>query len=144
MSTRNPASGRRIDGSTVSRVGVEYPENVQVVGQWQDEPAVGCTPLDPKTLLKATPRSFAMRVRGQSMAQADIFDGDVVVGEFVPQVRPGAVVVALIDGEAVLKRVVMQQGQPRLVSESPNATEAVPLSEVVIQGVVHTVVRRLA
>jgi repressor LexA len=103
----------------------------------------GCVALDPAAVLRATARSFALRVRGQSMVGADIFDGDIVVGEFTPQAYPGAVVVALVDGESTLKRLVVRSGKPLLVSDSPNARECIPLSELVVQGVVHTVVRRL-
>lgn len=99
--------------------------------------------LDPQAVLRATSRSFALRVRGQSMAGADICDGDIVVGEFTPVAREGAIVVALVDGESTLKRVVMRNGRLQLVSENPNCPAPVPLQEVVIQGVVHTVVRRV-
>jgi len=67
----------------------------------------------------------------------------VVVGEFTPEAKPGAIVVALIDGESTLKRLVMQHGRPFLTSENPNYPDLVPLSELVIQGVVHTLVRRV-
>ena len=103
----------------------------------------GCTSLDPAAVLRARPRSFALRVRGQSMAGAGIYDGDTVIGEFTPNAQPGAIVVALIDGDSVLKRLVMHNGQPQLASENPNDRRLIPLSELVIQGVVHTVVRRL-
>jgi len=103
----------------------------------------GCRPLDPAGVLKARPRSFALQVRGQSMAGAGICDGDVVVGEFTPNARPGAVVVALIDGETALRRLVVRDGQPQLVAENPNCPAVLPLCELVIQGVAHTLVRRL-
>jgi repressor LexA len=101
----------------------------------------GCIGLDPKELLRATARSFALRVRGQSMVGAGIYDGDVVVGEFTPDVPVDAIVVAMIDGESVLKRVIMRQGQPCLVSENPRCPDEVALGDVVIQGVVHTLIR---
>jgi SOS-response transcriptional repressor LexA len=77
------------------------------------------------------------------MANAGIYDGDIVVGEFTPEARPGAVVVALIDGESTLKRLVIHEGRPCLASENPNCPRLIPLSELVVQGVVHTVVRRV-
>ena len=77
------------------------------------------------------------------MVGAGIYDGDFVVGEFTPEARPGAIVVALIDGQSTLKRLVVRQGRPQLVSENPNCPDPVPLSELVIQGVVHTVVHRV-
>lgn len=108
-----------------------------------DEMGDGCYGLDAGAVLRATPRSFALRVHGQSMVNAGIFDGDIVVGEFTPRVSPGAIVVALIDGESTLKRFVVQQGKSYLVSENPLYPDLIPLSELVVQGVVHSVVRRV-
>lgn len=110
---------------------------------WPDRVETGCVALDASKILKAGPRSFALRVRGQSMANAGICDGDVVVGEFTPEARVGAIVVALIDGESTLKRLVRDRGQLYLAAENPNCPNLVPLNELVIQGVVHTVIRRV-
>ena len=114
-----------------------------VCAGFPDDVEAGCVLLDAAALLRATPRSFALRVRGFSMLGAGIQDGDVVVGEFTPQAKPGAIVVALIDGESTLKRLVIHEGKPKLVSENPGFPDFVPLSELVIQGVVHAVVRRI-
>jgi SOS-response transcriptional repressor LexA len=114
-----------------------------IAAGFPDDLGDGCVRLDPHAVLRATPRSFAMRVRGQSMFAAGIEDGDVVVGEFTPQARTGAIIVALIDGESALKRLVMHEGRPQLASENPDYPDFVPLSELVIQGVVHTVVKRI-
>jgi SOS-response transcriptional repressor LexA len=108
-----------------------------------DDADQGCVVLDPAAILRAKPRSFALRVRGCSMVGAGIYDGDIVVGEFTPDVRPGAVVVALIDGQATLKRLVIRAGRPQLISENPSCPAPTPLSELVMQGVIHTVVHRL-
>ena len=108
---------------------------------WPEEVGEGCVRLDPAAVLRATSRSFALRVHGQSMVGADVYDGDVVIGEFTPEARPGAIVVALIDGESTLKRLVMHEGRPYLASENPSCPNLIPLSELVIQGVVHTVIR---
>jgi repressor LexA len=110
---------------------------------WPEDAGEGCVTLDPAAVLRAGRRSFALRVRGQSMIGAGIYDGDMVIGEFTPEARPGAVVVALIDGESTLKRLVMQHGKAYLASENPNCPDLIPLSELVIQGTVHTVVRRI-
>ncbi len=110
---------------------------------WPEDAGDGCVTLDATAVLRANRRSFALRVRGQSMIGAGICDGDMVIGEFTPEARPGAVVVALMDGESTLKRFILQHGQPYLASENPNYPDLIPLSELVIQGVVHTVVRRV-
>jgi len=116
---------------------------VTIPAGWPAEMGGGCARLDPGRVLRATPRSFALRVRGQSMINAGVCDGDIVVGEFTPEARPGAIVVALIDGESTLKRLVLHHGRPYLASENPSCPDLVPLSELVIQGVVHTVVKRV-
>lgn len=110
---------------------------------WPEPPGEGCVKLDPAAVLRAGPRSFALRVRGYSMIGAGIYDGDIVVGEFTPEARPGAIVAALIDGESTLKRLVIHQERPHLASENPNHPDILPLSELVVQGVVHTVIHRL-
>ncbi len=110
---------------------------------WPEQIDGRCMRLDPAAILKARSRSFALHVRGQSMIGAGICEGDIVVGEFVPAARPGAIVVALIDGESTLKRLTIKDGIWQLVSENPNCPNLIPLSELVIQGVVHTLVRRI-
>jgi repressor LexA len=115
---------------------------VSITAGWPGEMAEGCVRLDPVAVLRATPRSFALRVRGQSMVNAGIYDGDIVVGEITPVACNGAIVVALIDGESTLKRLVVERGRPYLMSENPNSVAFMPLGELVVQGVVHTVVRR--
>jgi repressor LexA len=117
-------------------------ELVSIAAGWPGELAEGCVRLDPAAVLRATPRSFALRVRGQSMVNAGIYDGDIVVGEITPVARDGAIVVALIDGESTLKRLVLERGRPYLISENPACPAFMPLGELVVQGVVHTVVRR--
>ena len=145
----NETAGATGDGlrsqATGPRGGGEGAENPRESGGWPIIPAGwpevtgdGCFALDPARVLQATPRSFALCVRGQSMVNAGICDGDLVVGEFTPEAFPGA-----IDGESALKRLVLHRGRPHLVSENPNCSDLTPLSELVIQGVVHTVVRRL-
>jgi SOS-response transcriptional repressor LexA len=130
------ATGANMDGAN------DNPPAAVAAG-WPEEVGEGCVRLDAAAVLRATGRSFVLRVRGCSMVGAGIYDGDIVVGEFGPEARPGAIVVALIDGESALKRLVVHNGRPHLASENPNCPDFVPLSELVIQGVVHTVVRRV-
>ena len=53
---------------------------------------------------------FSLRVRGDSMVNAHIVDGDVVVVRRQEHAQPGDIVVALVDGEATVKRFA-QDGQ---------------------------------
>lgn len=129
------------DAAAASSVAADPAE---VSAGFPDDVGDGCVTLDAAAVLKAKSRSFALRVRGCSMIGAGIEDGDIVVGEFSPSARAGAVVVALIDGQSTLKRFVTRGGRPCLVSENPNCPDPVAMSELVIQGVVHTVVKRVA
>ncbi len=79
-------------------------------------------------------RCFALRVRGDSMINAHIVDGDLVILELKPP-HDGAIVAALIDGEAVLKRYMVRDGKPYLRAENSRYKELTPAQELVIQGV---------
>lgn len=87
--------------------------------------------------------SFALKVRGDSMRDAGILNGDMVVVEPTPSPRPGQVVAALIDGESTLKRLVQMRGKWFLKAENPAYPELHPTADLVIQGVVRTVIRKL-
>ncbi len=54
-------------------------------------------------------RCFALRVSGDSMNDADIHDGDIVVIRQQPLAQHNDIVVALVDGEATLKRLYLQE-----------------------------------
>lgn len=59
--------------------------------------------------LFGSPDHFALQVKGDSMIEVGIFDGDLVVCRSTPRASEGDIVVALIDGqEATLKRVSYQ------------------------------------
>lgn len=101
---------------------------------WFDEALLGFRP---------KPGSFVLKVRGDSMKDAGILDGDLVLVEPNPEPRAGQIVVALIDGESTLKRLVKVRGAWYLKAENPAYPELHPRADLVIQGVVRTVVRRL-
>ena len=63
-------------------------------------------PVSPSARRRA-PESFALRVRGDSMIDADINDGDTVIVE-PGTPKHGDIVAALIDGETTLKRLIKQ------------------------------------
>lgn len=61
---------------------------------------------------------FALHVKGDSMVNAGIFDGDIVVVEQTPVADNGDIVVALIDDEATVKRFYKEDGYFRLQPEN--------------------------
>jgi repressor LexA len=87
-------------------------------------------------------RTFALRVRGDSMIDAHILDGDVVILEDRKDVQNGDIVAALIDGETTLKRYVTEHGRPYLKAENPLYPNLVPARELRIQGVMVSLVRK--
>ena len=87
-------------------------------------------------------RTFALRVRGDSMIGAHILDGDIVILEDRKHAHNGDVVAALIDGETTLKRYVVEHGRPYLKAENPAFPNLVPARELRIQGVMVSLVRK--
>jgi len=90
---------------------------------------------------------FALRVAGDSMVEAGILDGDVVVVRRQDVARDGDIVVALLPGpaedEATVKRLVRRRGTLTLVPENP-AMDPFPLPEGGrVLGVVTTVLRKV-
>ena len=63
---------------------------------------------------------FALRVSGESMKNAGILDGDIIVAEKTPSVYDGEIVVALIDDSATVKRLYRENGRVRLQPENEN------------------------
>jgi len=98
----------------------------------------------PRELAPRAGEAFVLRVRGDSMIDEQIRDGDYVVVESRPDARDGETVVALIDGEeATLKRLRRRGRTVRL--EPANAALRpleVPAHRVEIRGVVRGLVRR--
>jgi repressor LexA len=94
------------------------------------------------------PRSngYALAVSGESMRDAGIHDGDVVIIEAREHARSGEIVVALVDGEsATLKRLRPRNGWIELESENPDhPTQRYEPGRVRIQGVVVGLMRRYA
>ena len=104
----------------------------------------GCVSIDVASLgIPRSARTFALRVRGDSMVDAHICDGDVVVLEF-REPRNGDIVAALIDGETTLKRYVVEKGKPFLHAENPHFPDLIPARELVIQGVMVALLRQAA
>lgn len=88
---------------------------------------------------------FMLRVRGDSMIEAGILDGDYVVARQQPDAEPGDVVVAgLPGGEATVKTFRRRGKKIVLVPSNRNYEEIVlPPDEITIYGKVVTVLRRL-
>lgn len=62
---------------------------------------------------------FALRVKGTSMIDAGIYDGDIVIVEQTPYAENGQIVAAMVDEEATVKRFFKEKGHYRLQPENP-------------------------
>jgi repressor LexA len=87
-------------------------------------------------LVLANKQSFMLRVNGNSMMNAGIHDGDMVIvcTDLTPKV--GDVVVALVDGQSTVKTYMVNQGQVYLKPENPEYENIYPENDLCIQGVV--------
>lgn len=90
---------------------------------------------------------YALRVKGESMIDALISDGDLVLIEPRDQARNGEIVVALVNNEAAtLKRFFKEDGMIRLQPENP-MMEPIYIDpkkeDLKIQGIVKGVIRKL-
>lgn len=86
---------------------------------------------------------FALKVRGESMINATILDGDMVVIEQTPYAENGDIVCALVDNEsATIKTFYKEDGHYRLQPEN-DTMDPIIVDEVKILGKVVGVVRYL-
>ena len=85
---------------------------------------------------------FMLRVTGDSMINAGILDGDLVVVARRPTANDGEIVVAQIEDEATVKRLRRVDGRVHLMPEN-DAYEPIIPDEVTLVGVVVGVLRKL-
>lgn len=83
---------------------------------------------------------FALHVRGMSMCEAGIMDGDYVIAERTPTANNGDIVVAMIEDEATVKRFYRESDCVRLQPENP-AFEPIYSQSVSVLGKVIAQVR---
>ena len=85
---------------------------------------------------------FRLRVHGDSMVNAAIMDGDIVVVRQQSHAENGEMVAAMIDGEAAVKTFRQSKNQVWLISHNP-AYIPIPGEEAKILGRVVSVLRRI-
>lgn len=83
---------------------------------------------------------FALHVRGESMKNAGILDGDIVIVKKTPSCENGEIIVALIDDEATVKRFYKDKKSFRLMPENPDF-EPIVVKELAILGKVVSLIR---
>lgn len=88
------------------------------------------------------PESFMLRVQGDSMVEAAILDGDLIVVTPRPTAENGEIVVAMLEGEATVKRFYREAGRVRLQPEN-RRMEPIYADDVSIIGRVEAVIRKI-
>ena len=95
----------------------------------------------PKSQPSKSGEHFALQVRGNSMIDEGIFDGDTVIIRKQPDAENGETVVALISGnEVTLKKIYKEKGRFRLQPANPSL-KPIYTKELIIQGKVLRVIR---
>lgn len=88
------------------------------------------------------PNAFMLRVSGDSMVEAAILSGDLVVVRPCPDAKNGEIVVAMVDGEATVKTFYRETGRIRLQPENA-AMAPIYADDVTLVGRVEAVIRKL-
>ncbi|MFH0864084.1 MAG: transcriptional repressor LexA [Candidatus Gottesmanbacteria bacterium] len=86
--------------------------------------------------------SYILKVSGDSMIEAGINSGDLVIVEKKEQINDGDIVVANIDGEFTLKFFAKENGHVCLVPANKKYPKLYPQQELNIAGIVVTVIRK--
>ncbi len=97
----------------------------------------------PQTLVKGRRDVFLLKVRGDSMINAGIYEGDLVIVRPVKDAKHNDIVVALLRDEATVKRLVYVKDRAYLKAENPDYANIYPREEWTIQGKVVGVIRNL-
>ncbi len=97
----------------------------------------------PSTFIKGRRDVFLLKVRGDSMINAGIFEGDLVIVRPVREAKNNDIVVALLHDEATVKRFVQIKNRSYLKAENPDYKNIYPKEDWMIQGKVVGVIRNL-
>jgi repressor LexA len=99
----------------------------------------------PRSLLRQGGEYFALTVKGDSMIEDCIMEGDYVIIKRQASAANGQTVVAIVDNQATIKRFYQRGGNVELHPANPNYSviHVEPHSEFKILGVLSSVIRRL-
>ena len=94
-------------------------------------------------LIKREDSSFFIRVVGHSMIDANIYPDDILIVDRSMEAVHGKVVIAILDNELTVKRLDLSGENPVLKSENPEYPNIPVNSELLIWGVVTSVIHQL-
>ncbi|WP_324772600.1 transcriptional repressor LexA [Ketobacter alkanivorans] len=139
-----------------SLVAWDAEEHLVAVEQWISLPVVGSVaagvPIEaienhqgqlslPLNLFRERP-TYLLRVRGDSMKDAGILDGDLIAVRKTENVGEGKIIVARVDNEVTVKRLKLDGGQVALMPENANYEPImVAPEELVVEGLFVGVIR---
>lgn len=92
-------------------------------------------------LLGSSKQQYFLRVKGLSMVDAGIYEGDLLLVERCDSARTGDIVVACIDGEWTVKYLREKRGRKYLEAANESYPDLWPERELCIGGVVRSVIR---
>lgn len=120
-----PLLGRVAAGLPIEEM--EFDESVDVPVSW----------------LRNPDKSFALKVKGQSMIEDGIFDGDIILVQKQTAAKNGEIVVASVDNESTVKRIFQNKDQVELRPANASMTSMwYPPDQVAIQGIVIGLIRK--
>lgn len=87
----------------------------------------------PGSMIGTDDEAFALRVEGESMIEAGILSGDVVIVRVQRHADNGQIVVAMIDDEATVKRIFYEEDRVRLQPEN-SSMDPIYADDVTVLG----------
>lgn len=86
--------------------------------------------------------TFMLKVKGDSMINAGIMEGDMVLVERGRQPKVGQIVIAQVDGEYTMKYYKIKNGQPYLEPANEKYPNIYPEQDLRVEAIVNAVIRR--
>jgi DNA polymerase V len=139
-----PVGALSDDASGASRHGVDGRSVAAGFGSPADDSGVKRIDLN-DALIKHPEATFLMRAKGEAMRQAGIDDDDVLLVDRALTATHGSVIVAVVDGDLVCRRLAQRDGVMRLEAAAPGHADIVVSGETPLEvwGVVTTVIKSL-
>lgn len=141
LSELNRTGQISIDGSKNRAITLPEQRGIPIIGTvTAGQPILAFENIDGYLPWEGDPSCFALHVRGDSMMDAGILDGDKVIVRPQPTAENGEIVVALLGDEATVKRLSRKNGEVWLMPENP-AYSPIDGREAQIIGKVRAVLR---
>ena len=131
-----PASNENYDVPLVGRVAAGYP----IMAQENVERYISI----PRAMIKSEGRYFALKVQGDSMVNAGIFENDLVIVQSATTAYAKDIIVALVENEVTVKRLMKENGITYLKAENQDYPDIFPAGDWSIQGKVVGLIREMA